>query len=396
MPSVNPTTYLDFVNATREVRAFGKNEIINMAIREGTYAVQEMLRGRTAADIAGGTRLEETVFVKDPATFQSYVPENPRSVQRTQSTAKIVINHRSKLSYDMWGVTDLVLNGEASPDAVMKNLSRIRDAKQKTDHFNGLEDLCWKQANATAMEILPSLAQGSDFYSINTLLTEDDPAIQSTPPGWGASTLGGISTSEANWRNPVAFYSVANRADPVALNGLVSAIDEMSIRLAYSPPAQIPGLQTIGSVGPGMLVLTNQPGMKLLMNLIRRLNDGAGAAPGGDMGSPSIMYNGCKFMYHKPLDTAPINQTRAVAGTDSVYATVRTTFHPDEPRFYFVNKFFFKPRFIEGYFMHMPEAKDGGASMPDAYVQYTESWGNFVCYSRQRCGVVAPATSTVV
>lgn len=396
---LSPTQLQDFLQSTSQVY-FQKNRknLINSAVLNGEYVISgKMLAGRTMDDIVrGGTSVTDPIMLNEGGSFGSYVPGQTRTITPKNVLARTNFKYRSYKSDAPYTTASVQLNEKADMEAQLKNLKSVRNAQIYTDHCNGLERLAWAKADSANMEDAASLAENGKMLSINAFITEDNPAWQSWAPGWTASTVGGVARTEVNWRNAVYHYTNANRLSKTSGDGIINGFDRMRFALSFSAPAIIPGMETTTKLDQGMLCITNRDGMEHVTQLIRLLNDGAGSAQGNNMGINEINYNGCRFIYHAPLDTAEINQTRATSSVASVYATAagRLTYQPGEPRFFFVNPQVLKPVFVNDCFMSPQAITNGGNQAPDLFNQEVWSWLQLICLKRNGLGVVAPLTTT--
>jgi len=392
MPLV-PSTFADYLNQNRAGLALSPKDIIAYSIRNGTYLLTgELLRGRGEDDLYQQSDvIEETVILKDDDRFGTYTPGEDRQLNVRNVTQKLQFKARCYENATYWTEFESKLNKIGGSAVKVKDYAKTLTVNQQITHLNGIETTAWAQASYTAMEQAAAGDKAGRVFSINTAITEDNGAFTRVPPGWGANPLFGVDTiANPEFDNKRAYYNHNNIDNFGAFDGLVAALDTIELAVGYNPPSQINTYDAVSSLGESGYFVTNRDGMQRLKMLRRNMND-LDAAPGGDLGVKLLSFNGSKFYYHAPLDTALINQTRATS-TTSPGSYNNTPYPVGRPRFFYINKLAFKPVFIAGKMFSLTKVLEGGLQNPDAYGRFCQSWFNNICTNRAKLGVVAPLT----
>jgi len=373
MPAL--ATFTDFVATTGPAYITGPEQVINEAVKK-TYLLSRFLKGKpTAESLQGGQTINDVVMFDDNGSYQSYGPNDTFTPTNKQVTSTISENWRfSKFDYS-WTNQEILLQGSSSMTRearfkVYKNTKKIKESSAWTSGLNGMENDLTAVPNNADMET----ASGTKPYSIFAFLSPDTTNYHYS----GFTTVMGINpANEEGWRNPVSTYDHTAISDTT--NGLIAGFDDLVEDVHYIPPEIQASAFDASSPATGFFV-TSKQGVKLYKQQVRAANDRLmGASSPSDPAYLKTLYGGADILKIDNLTTAALYTSAAEAS--------------GEPRYYFIQPQYMKVIFhTDRYFEK--EGPFNDKDNPFSWTVYFDVYWNLFCCSRQRQGVIAPASPT--
>jgi hypothetical protein len=387
MPAtMTPTQFQDFMNTTRPTILTDAMSISNL-LQRNVSPFFDFLRGRTMNDIARAVPfIDEMIYLYAFAQTGPYTPGQARTIGMGERSQQLKFQFASIETPTGWTVSQFKSNTNGGERERVKDYKKLLRMDQVTSHVNFLDDTLFRRPDSAKMEDAPALSKDGLPKSMLCAITEDDPAIQWTPPGWGSTKLMNVPVTEKKWSNQVVFYDPSKLTDVKSAAGFLAAQDEMATRLTFKPPIEAKDAMQVSELGTGVLAYTNMDGFKTLKTIKRSLNDFE--ARDGNLSADRINYNGVEYVWAPQLDTELLDQTRATAGVASVYTG--NAYPKGKPRVLWATKLNFKPIFYGDMMLKATDVMNGGLLQPDFFGQYIQSWLECVCNNRRRMGAIAP------
>ena len=365
----------DFMATTGPRYLTSAQAVVNEAVKQ-TYVYGRFLKGRGMDEvIQGGKTINDVIMFDDARTYDHYNPNQNFTWENPQVTDTITVSWRFSIDHMSWTDHEIELNiGEGlsreAAKAQYKNLKRIKEQRMWTSMINGFEEDLW--AAPANQQAQMETATGKLPYSIPAFITEDTTDYHAT--GW--STVEGLDpASESKWRNQVSTY---DHTDPDDTDGdgdaLIHAFDDMWSKVRFVPPVTQREYFENDKLNK-QFICTSRQGLNLIKRLLRDSNDRLITPQDAAYNSPK--YSGIDILYVAQLDAATL-YTGAVEASN-------------EPRYYWLNGNYIKPIFhSRRYFQkHEPMRHP---NQPFTWVCPVDTWWNLFLASRQRQGIVAPAS----
>lgn len=413
-------SFNDFMNSTGPSFLTGPDRIVNEAVQQN-YLWGELVRNNAEA-IQGGDQIRETLMFDEQNSFRFYNPNATFTYKNPQVQKNIRAPWRFAVDEMVWTDQEIELNAgdgqsREALKVVYKRIKRSKEQRLATSIVNGLENTLTLAPNSGEMEDL----DGTQVYSIPVFVHDnvgsnagDTPAAARPAHNWSGAIHGVDPNTEERWRNPVSFYAEGATANAsaaeqaytadtingtVPVRGLITAMDDMWLRVMFRPPANM-GDYFENDTMRRQKIVTSRKGMNLYKRALRDANDSLVTPQDSAYTQPA--FSGIPITYMSQLDSAAIYPADAgatvaatVAGANA--ATVDSYNTEDDAatvfkgaRFYFLNAEYLHP-FIHSrrYLVKHPVMKH--PNQPFTHVQVTDCWWNLIASSRQRHGVVAPA-----
>ena len=422
--------FRDFMEATGPAYLTGPDTIINEAV-EKRYLWGDLVKGKERA-IQGGTDVRETLMTSDGATFQYYQPNETFTWSNPQVLDTVTADWRFAVDHLAWTDHEVELNaGDGlTKDALKvayKRLKRAKEQRMVTSLTNGLEASLWTSPwNATAdMES----ASGKVPFSIPCFITENGFSVDSEWRGkqidaaW--STIAGIDPDdEGKWSNQITFYSRDLAANATSesqsyveyhnsvastthnVYGLITAFDEMFLKLDYRPPSTNAEYFENASMNQQKIVCSRR-GINEYKRALRDSNDRLVSSQDAAYSSPA--YSGIPLTYASQLDSAELyNKDDNVGAWDhddtlsgrqeAAQIAINTTAGGSEfaddtidkgARYYWINGAYLTP-FVHSRRYMVKHDVMRHPNQPFTNIQPTDTWWNLLASSRLRHGIVSP------
>ena len=421
--------FRDFMEATGPAYLTGPETIINEAV-EKRYLWGDLVKGKERA-IQGGTDVRETLMTSDGATFQYYQPNETFSWQNPQVLDTVSVDWRFAVDHLAWTDHEVELNaGDGlTKDALKvayKRLKRAKEQRMVTSLTNGLEASLWTSPWGQTAEMESS--SGKIPFSIPCFITENGAEHESEWRGqqidaaW--TTIAGIDPGdEAKWNNQITFYDKGLDANATAVSkefeeyhidessdtthnvyGLITAFDEMFLKLDYHPPSSNAEYFENASMNQQKIVCSRR-GINEYKRALRDSNDRLVSMQDAAYSAPA--YSGIPLTYASQLDSAELyNKSTGTAPEDdyngrnqtSVDVVLDTAAGGSEfadatidkgARYYWINGAYLTP-FVHSRRYMVKHDVMRHPNQPFTNIQPTDTWWNLLASSRLRHGIVSP------
>lgn len=367
MPGV--LTYTDFLIGTKVAKITSPNEILNEAQRN-TYLLRDMLSAQTPSKIVrAGQRIKDTIKLSQAGSFSWYVPNATFTPRDRDTLVDIFIDWRFAKTDYAYSDEIIALNEGTSED-VYVNLKHSKQQDAAIDMMEGLEDSLWARPVFSTME--QGMGEDPPMFSVPVFVTESGQGFNGS---WGNVIMGLDSSVEERWRNQVESYDATAPLDEAL--GILPAFDAMWLKVKFESPDTASQYWEDDRLR-AMKILTNRDGHVMYKRALRAGNDRFVSPQDPAYNEPR--YNGIPVKYIATLDTAPLTPTSAVPWAAG------------EPRFYWLNCYYLMPVFHPYGWMEQVGPVHGGIQQPFTNAVYFRSWLNLFCRSRQRQGMVIPAS----
>lgn len=379
-PLVN---FTDFMKYTPPVYISGPSHFINEAVSQ-SYLLEKFLKGRSTNEVLqGGSKIRESLMLDDASTFEEYQPNASFTFPNPQVITNIEIDWRFWVDKMSWTDHQVMLN--VPPGATKDQLASLyKNEKFKieqrmwTSLINGMESRLFRSAHGESANM--ESETGTKVYSIPAFITEDTTNFHAD--GW--TTVEGIDpAAEARWRNQVVHYDAADPDDSDGdSDGLFDAFHKMFLRTKFKSP----GTKQRYFENPRlfrMFIACSEAGHALYSKLAREAQDRF-VISAQDAAFHNPTYNGIELVHVTSLDTAPLYADGLGGFTDEQHASKAG------PRYWWINANYLKMVYHTSRFMETTEPQNP-SGQPFSWYQVVDTWGNMVCTSRQRQGIVAPA-----
>lgn len=371
MPAIS--TFTDFLLATKTTRITGKREILNDAVKN-VYLIGEMIRSRDETEmIRTGSRIKDDIRLTPAGSFGFYNPNAEFNPQDRDTLTTISLDWRyAKTDYGYNDET-ITLN-EGNPEDVFVDLKHKYRMDAATDMMDGLEDALFAVPDQDLME--SGAGDEPPAYSIPAFVTENGLTFNAA---WTSTVMGADPDLLDRWRNQFVTY---DSLDPFnSTEGIIAAFDEMFLEVKFESPEGDSNEYFENDRLRMMKIITNKDGQNLYRQALRAANDSyMGAGNPSDPSYNRPMYSGIPVKYVSTLDTALLDPATGAA------------YPAGKPRYFWLNCMYLFPIFHSLGYMEQVGPVPGGIRQPFSSAVYFRTWYNLFCRSRQRQGIVIPAS----
>jgi hypothetical protein len=380
----------DFNEATGPLYLTGDRYIVNEAQLQ-TYSFGNLTlgdRGKKKMVQGGSTIRESVVFDTNNAT-RFHKPGDTQNWANPQPLKKIEARWRFAITHKAWTRQEVILNerikfGDA--DAVYQayvDLAYEKEMLMWTDKWNFMEEALWAAPNISNMES----DDGTDAYSIPVFVNEDTNGLFNPRASSAWTTIEGINPTSTGY---TLFKPVQRTYTSEAINNMgniISQFDGMWKDLRYEMPPTYQEYFTNPKYNKLCIYCSSYGHTAVGMLIREHTTEGfvhiAGAQ---DPSCPNPQFHGVPIVWVSTLDDAALYNSGSSTVVKEGDATIVG------PRFYWINSEFLYPVFHDEMYFEVDKVSKHHND-PDTYVQPVSTWYNVVCTSRQRQGIVSPATA---
>jgi hypothetical protein len=379
------TTFTDFIDTTGPSFLTSAEDVVNEACKNN-YLLRRFLRGKGPSEtVQGGSSIKDTILFDEESTFQYYEPNQTFTWENPQVVENWEINWRFCVDHMAYTDAEVELNvgtgmSRAARHTAYKRLKRIKEQRLWTSILNGMEDALFAIPSKTAMED----STGTQPFSLPAFVNEGSNGLYT-----GFATVQGLDpTTYSKWVPQQQSYNNTagtDWSDPDNPQNIIAAFDKMFLDVQFVPPPSHqeyfddPGLNA-------MFIACSKKGQNAYQQLLRASQDTFVTGSRQDPAYMQPKYAGIDLVYAPKLDTY------AGYGTDQSRTESDTVNNISGPRYYFLNGNYMKFIFHTTRYMYQHPAMRH-PNQPFTTIVPVDSWYNFVCRSRQRHGIVYPATN---
>jgi len=376
--------FAEFVNETGPTFLTSQEERVNDAQKRNYRTLGYLSRGQKMSEmLQGGQQIKDIIYLSATRTGRTYLPNEAISRTNKQTGTAWTVPWRFWENHIAYTDQEIELNDGASAAQLAQQYKRIWHAKQQelaTDQANFQEELLWAVPDTTKMES----ATGQEPYSIPCFVNEFDNGLPSAAHPGGAWTtvqqINPTTVGQTNWVPQRFGYT----ASTTTTQALTDAFDKAWLSLEFQSPPYDKQYFESDTAEPINIVATSMQGRINLMKVYRANND-----RWEDMKDPWFqpMYAGAPCVYVAQLDSAAIFPTGAAAALSTELDTAGTT--NAGPRYFLLQPKYLRMVYKSGRFM-----KNLGEftppETPTSHFMPVDTWGNLVCRSRIRHGIIYP------
>jgi hypothetical protein len=373
-----PTTYLDFLAGTRDIKMTTPDTIVNEAMSQ-SYILTEMIRGRDMSQISkGGSALVDYIQVATNGSSSVYRPGESLTPVSADTMKKISLTWKhSQANYTF--LEEEVLLNDNDPDHFFKLETRY-ESGAVTDYVNFLENsILWGVPSNADMED----DGGKQPYSLPVFVNE---YTNTLPTGF--STIMTLSPATTTvWQNQKQGYSAANAENPTHASGILNAMDNVLQQVEFEPVpfGNAKQFQETDNLRK-LMIATSLDGINMYKRILRASNDRTVTPQDAAYSSPT--FAGYRLKRVNALETAAIYTGVGLAASHT--SGVANTGYA---RYYFLNTNYLYPIFNKDRFFEKREPINGGINKPTTWAQYYFTMLQIWCSSRRRQGIVYPSAA---
>jgi hypothetical protein len=388
----------DFMESTESAYLTSPNEVINEVVRN-TYALGYMLKsGDQAITLQSGKSIKWLSQMVDAQTAHFYLPDDNETPSQPQTMTDFEVGWRFFRDNMAWNNETITLNASGmDPNGrrtQIVGLKRQLEQAMWTSKFNKMEDALFSTPNQADMETAGTAKVPYSLGVWNNELTNTIPytGLGSTT-AWG-TVAGKNPASFSRFRNQRATYNGASTGAVVGSTAphLFTAFRRMLNQTGFDRLPEKPEYSQKKSM-PTRILTSLSYGTVQYEFALQSNNDWLRYAGGQDPAYPNPTFQGIPIEGIAALDTAVMYPT----GSGGIYAAENDTAGTNNagPRYHFLNFEYLKPVFhTEMYLYRHPVMTH--PNQPSTHVMYVDTYYNIVCTSRQRQGIVYPATADSV
>tara|TARA_R110002110_G_scaffold970_5_gene3692 strand:+ start:7623 stop:8780 length:1158 start_codon:yes stop_codon:yes gene_type:complete len=373
------STFTDFVNTTGPSFLTSAEDVVNEACKNNYLLRRFMAGGGPSESAQGGSKIKDTIMFDEASTFQYYEPNETFAWQNPQVVENWEIDWRFCVDHMAFTDSEIELNlggglGRSARHQAYKRLKRIKEQRLWTSILNGMEDALFAQPVTGDMEA----SSGTKPYSIPAFVNE----TATTGLYNGFTSVQGLSpTTHPKWAPQQETYTATGaNAD----GNIIAAFDKMFLDVQFTPPPSHQEYFEDPSLN-AMFIACSKKGQNIYTQLLRESQDTFVTASRQDPAYMAPKFAGIDLVNAVALDTY------AGYGTNQVATEGDATANFSGPRYYFLNGNYMKFIFHQTRYMYQHEVMRH-PNQPFTSIVPVDSWYNFVCRSRQRQGIVSPAS----
>lgn len=387
MPAFNSTNFPAFFNATRASKLTGVDYILNQA-QKNSYPMMMLIRGQNPFSmVQGGSSITELYKSSDTGTFGAFNPGERASINIVDTSKTLTFYWRFYRSHVAWTDEEFLLNTKGGQFAQVKRFRDLKEADRVSEHLRGFDNLLFARPNGDTMEAA-SAGSGGACFSLPCFITENSNRYLPPSSVWSQSTVGGGNPStDSNWRPRRNTYVHTTPDDPNV--GIFAAWDSILLDMQYEAVPEA-SAATQAATSSDLVCFTNKDGVIRLTQSARAAQDKwVKPNDAGSFGQPT--FDGIPIVRAPQLDTELLE----VDGYGSSADYTGAAYTSGKPRYYIVNKKNAHPVFADegagGVLNAEPAARDP-VNYPDLTVVWTKTFLNLAFNSRNRHGIICPAT----
>lgn len=386
----------DFMSSTDSAYLTKPTEVINEVVKN-TYALGYMLKsGDTSISLQGGKSIKWLSQMSDVATAHYYLPDDVESPTQPQSLVSFEVGWRFMRDNMAWNNETVMLNVSAMDPNGRRtqiiDLKRQYEQAMWTSKINKMEAQLFA---APSMALMETSATAKQPYSLAAWVNANANTMPWDPAQTAWTTLAGkLATTYTRYQNQTETYNgtqvaaVVGSTAPHLFTGMrkllnKTGFDRLPAKPEYSEKKSIP-TRILCSLSYG------QPQYEYALQCN---NDWLRYVGGQDPSYPNPTFQGIPVEGIKELDTATLYPNHSTIGSATALTAETTTTNViGGPRYYFLNFEYFKPVFHTEMYMYRHPVLTH-PNQPSTHVIYVDTYYNVVCTSRQRQGILSPATN---
>lgn len=397
--------FSDFIESTGPLYITTPDGVINDAQRNNTYSFGALMGGDRGMKkmLGGGSQINFETTFETGARTRFHQPGATQNWSMPQKLVKGRAAWRYLITDMTWNLQTVELNeGDSSEEGRFQqfvDLKRSIEQRMWTDKWDFLEEHIWSEPDFTEME---SLAGGDlgKMYTVPAFVNNWTNGLynNSGAAGTAWTTIEGIDPSTATKGqnrfvpNSVLYSNMGTNASSdssLAARSILGAFEKMWKKVHFEKPPTM-GEYFSNPAYNNQQIFTSPEGQTAYTSFLRMNQDLFVIEGRQDPAYPDPAFNFIPVKYVNALTTAPLypNHTTIASATDNVSEATSGN-GITGPRFYWINSNYLYPVFHKTYFFLRGKVREH-FNDPDTFVVPVRTWGNLVCTSRRRQGIVSP------
>jgi len=398
--------YNNFMEAQGPLYITNPNDVVNDAQQFRTYSGGALMGGdRGKRDmVSGGSEIRFSTFFQTGQVTRHHQP----GATQTWSQPQKLVHGRAAMRYritEMAWTRQVIMNNEGGrsgdPTKLFHqfvNHRRHLEQHMWTDYWDFDEAHIWSEPDFTEQEALAGGDTG-EFYSIPAFINEYTNGLfnNSGTAGTAWTTIHGLDPTSATrgqtgYQHPVVTYSneINTSDDRFATGTVMSAFDKMWKKLHFEKP-QMSGEFFSNPAYNNQQIFTSEAGQTAYQIAIRGSQDLFVIQGRQDAAITDPCYNFIPVKYATALDTSTLYPAgTAGAITNNVAESSTETLYGLGPRYYWINSNYLFPFFDEDMYFQRDKVRNHYNDV-DTFVMPVYVWGNYICPSRKRHGLIRPS-----
>lgn len=363
------------------------------ALQGGDHGFKQMERGGNEIRFATFFQTGQVTHWHHAGATQEY--QQPQKAVHGRAAWRFLITHKA------WTLQTIELN-EGGGDQ-FDQFFRLREhlnQMEQTDLCDFLESHSWSEPEANEMESMTAGDEGK-AYCVPAFINEYTNGLfnNSGTAGTQWTTIHGIDPTSTvrgqnRFQHNVTVYSneVSSVTNPSLLNKtIIGAFDRMWRKCHWEKPPRVQEYFSDPAYSKQQ-IFTSEAGQQAYTMALRPMQDLFVIAGRQDPAYPDPQYNFIPVKYVSALQTATLYPAgSASAITNNLAESSTELLYGSGPRYYWINSNYLHPVWHSTYYFKEGEVMNH-MNDPDSFVQISRTWGNFLCPSRMRHGLVRPNT----
>ena len=396
------TLFNNFVESTGPAYIKPPEEVINDAQLHRTYSIASLMAGDRGKKMMydGGSEIRFATFFETGGRTRFHQPGATQNWAQPQKVVHGRAAHRYAISDMSWNLQAAELNLGSTPDFQRYfNYKAQLEQMAYTDIWDFLESHVWSEPDFTEMESLAGGAEGK-MYSIPAFINEYGSGLMNSAgtAGTAWTTVHGIDPTSADkgqnrFTHQTSSYSVevTNSTQLASSLTILGAFEKMWKKVHFEKPPSN-GDAYSNPAYNSQQIFCSPEGQTAYATCLRAFQDQFVIEGRQDPAYPDPAFNFIPVKYVNALTTATLypNNTTLGSASDNIAEGTNATGNRQGPRFYWINSNYLHPFFHKDYFFARGGVREH-FNDPDTFVVPIRLWGNLMCTSRIRHGLVSPS-----
>lgn len=395
-----------FMEATGPLFITSPEGVINDAQARKTYSFGALMGGDRGKKklFGGGADIRFNTFFETGTRTRFHQPGATQNWAQPQKLTHGRAHWRFLITDMAWTLQEIMLNERMTRGSDAERFQQYVDLKRQkeqmmwTDKWDFMEAHIWSEPDFDEMESAAGGEQGK-WYSIPAFINEYTNALFNTEGSAGTAwtTVHGIdpaSTVQGQDRYDIQKVTYSNEvtsdSELPATGTILGAFEKMWKKVHFEKPPTM-GEYFSNPAYDKQQIFCSPEGQTAYAMLIRAFQDNYVIETRQDPAYPDPAFNFIPVKYVDYLTTATLypNHTTIASATDNVSEGTSGN-GVTGPRYYWINSEYLYPTFHEEMFFARQKVREA-FNDPDTFVQPVRTWGNLVCTSRMRQGIVRPS-----
>lgn len=396
----------NFAEATGPLYVTRPDEVINDAQRNPTFSFGALMGGDRGMKkmISGGSEARFATYFESGNRTRFHQPGATQNWTQPQKLVHGRAPHRYLITDMSWTLQEIMYNEKlryGSEGEMFQEYVRLKTHYEQvmwTDKWDFMEEHIWSEPDFTEMESTTGGVRG-EWYTIPCFINEFTNGLFNNSGSGGTewTTIHGLDPSSAtlsqnrfNIQTATYTNEVTSQTEISGTGTILGAFEKMWKKVHFEMPPTRSEYYSKPAYN-NQQIFCSPEGQTAYAVLLRSFQDNFVIGGRQDPAYPDPAFNFIPVKYVNALTTAPLYPNNATIGssTDNVG---EASAGKAGPRYYWINSNYLHPFFHEEMFFKVEKVREH-FNDPDTFVQPVRTWGNLMCTSRMRQGLVSPSTS---